>query len=84
MSTSLALDIYFIVWWVTLFAILPLRIGPQPEEGERDPIADASGAPYAPNIGRKFLVTTVVSAAIFAVIYVIIAFKLITLDDVPF
>jgi predicted secreted protein len=84
MSISLALAIYFICWWVVLFAVLPLRIGPQPPEGERDAMADAAGAPYAPNIGRKFIVTTVVSAAVFAVIYTIFAFQLVTLDNLPF
>lgn len=84
MSTSLALAIYFICWWIVLFAILPLKIGPQPKEGERDPHAEASGAPLAPNITLKFVITTIVTAAIFAVIYAIIALKLISLDDIPF
>jgi predicted secreted protein len=84
MSISLALAVYFICWWVVLFAILPLRIGPQPPEGERDAIADAAGAPYAPNVGRKFILTTFVSAAVFAIIYAILAFQLVTLDNLPF
>ncbi len=83
MSTSLALAVYFIVWWVTLFAILPLRLGPQPPENERDPMADAAGAPYAPHVGRKFIVTTLVSALIFAVIYAVFAFKLIIISYTP-
>ncbi len=84
MSLSLALAIYFICWWVVLFAILPLRIGPQPPEGANDPLADAAGAPHAPNVARKFLLTTLVSTAVFAVIYAVIAFRLITLDNLPF
>jgi predicted secreted protein len=84
MSVSLALAIYFICWWIVLFAILPLRIGPQPKEGSSDPVADAAGAPHAPNVGRKFLLTTLVSAAIFAVIYAVFAFQLVTLDQLPF
>ncbi len=84
MSIALALAVYFICWWIVLFAILPLRIGPQAKEGESDPFADASGAPRAPNIGLKFLVTTIVSAVIFAVIYAAISFNLVALDDLPF
>jgi predicted secreted protein len=79
MSTSLAIAIYFICWWIVLFAILPLRIGSQPPESARDPLADAAGAPYAPNLARKFLMTTIVSLALFVVIYVVIAFQLVTL-----
>jgi len=81
MSLSLAIAIYFICWWIVLFAILPLRIGPQPPEDARDPFADAAGAPYAPNLARKFLITTIVSLVLFAVIYALIAFELVTLDS---
>jgi predicted secreted protein len=83
MSTSLAIAIYFICWWIVLFAVLPLRIGPQPPESERDPYADAAGAPYAPNLPRKFLITTIVSLGLFAAIYALIAFRLVTLDNLP-
>ncbi len=84
MSLSLGFAIYFICWWVVLFAILPLRLGPESPEHEHDPFADAVGAPHAPRIGTKFLITTVVSAFIFAIIYAILAFRLITLDSLPF
>jgi predicted secreted protein len=84
MSTPFALATYFICWWVVLFAILPLKVGKQPENGERDSFAEAAGAPAAPNLGIKFLITTVVSAIIFAAIYAIVAYQLISLDDLPF
>ncbi len=83
MSTSLALAIYFICWWIVLFAILPFRIGPQPSESERDAYAEAAGAPAAPNILLKFLITTLVSTLIFAVIYAVIALQLINLEKLP-
>jgi predicted secreted protein len=81
MSLSLAIAIYFICWWIVLFAILPFRIGPQPPAGTRDPLADAAGAPYAPNVARKFLIATIVSLGLFAVIYALIAFQLVTLSS---
>jgi predicted secreted protein len=84
MSTSLAIAIYFICWWIVLFAILPLQIGPQPHEGAQDPLADAAGAPYAPNLPRKFLITTIVSLGLFGVIYALIAFEVVTLGSLPF
>ncbi|MGO9545112.1 MAG: DUF1467 family protein [Rhodomicrobium sp.] len=84
MSVSLGLAIYFICWWIVLFAVLPLQIGPPPAEGERDPMAEASGAPHAPRLKTKFLVTTMVSAALFAVIYAVLAFRIVTLDSLPF
>jgi predicted secreted protein len=84
MSLSLALAVYFLCWWIVLFAILPLKIGPQPKEGGSDPFAEASGAPQSPNIIRKFILTTIVSALIFTAIYVSFAFRIVTLDDIPF
>ena len=34
MSISGALALYFIIWWLTLFAILPLGVRSQHEAGE--------------------------------------------------
>lgn len=81
MSITLALAVYFIVWWITLFAILPLHLGP---EGERDAMHEASGAPASPRLGLKFVITTIIATAIFGLIYAVIAYKLIRLDDIPF
>ena len=84
MSASLSLAIYFICWWVVLFAILPLRLGSQASESGHDPHAEASGAPQVPQLRAKFLITTIVSAAVFAVIYAVMAYRLVTLDSLPF
>lgn len=84
MSLSLALAIYFVCWWIVLFAILPLRLGPKPKAGQDDPIADAVGAPHSPNIRLTFVITTIVSAVIFGAIYAVVALHLIALDDIPF
>ena len=59
--------VYVLVWWVTLFAMLPLWVTPaEPQEGH-DP-----GAPQYPYLGRKLLLTTVVSAAIWLGIYIVV------------
>ena len=41
-------------------------------------------APAVPRIWRKFLITTVISALIFAPIYVVVEYRLIPLDSIPF
>ena len=81
MSVTTALAIYFLIWWVTLFAVLPFGIRSQ-HEGEISPGTDP-GAPVLPRILAKLLWTTLVSAALFAVLYVIYAYRLLTLDDIP-
>ena len=60
--------VYFLVWWVTLFAVLPLWVTPA-EPG--DP-GHASGAPARPRLLLKAAITTAVSAVIWLMIYVIV------------
>ena len=61
--------VYILVWWVTLFAILPLWVTPaDPEEP-----GFAAGAPRRPLMLRKIVVTTVVAAIIWLGIYVAVS-----------
>ena len=60
--------VYFLVWWVTLFAVLPLWVTPA-EPG--DP-GHAAGAPARPRLLLKAAITTGVSAIIWLVIYAIV------------
>ena len=83
MSLSFALAIYAIIWWIVLFAILPIGVRTQEEEGDVSP-GSADSAPHAPRLLAKMLATTVVASIIFAVVYVIIVHKVITLDQIPF
>ncbi len=84
MSLIASIAIYGIIWWVVLFAVLPFGVR-RPEEAGEEPVfgADAS-APAQPRILRILLMTTLVAAAIWAVVFVVFEFRLITLDDVPF
>ena len=83
MSLSFAIAIYAIIWWIVLFAMLPIGVRTQEEEGDIAP-GTAESAPHAPRLLAKMLATTVVASLIFAAVYVIIAHRLITLDDIPF
>ena len=70
-STILAwLAIYVVVWWITIFAILPIGVRSQDEAGEVVPGSDP-GAPALPRLALKALITTAVSAVILAIIYVL-------------
>lgn len=64
-STPLAVAIYLTIWWVVLFAILPLGVRSVHEDGEAPEGVDP-GAPVAPKLAKKALITTLVSAIIFA------------------
>jgi predicted secreted protein len=60
--------IYVVVWWITIFAILPIGVRSQDETGEAVPGADP-GAPVAPRLAMKAAITTIVSAVIVVLIY---------------
>ena len=60
--------VYVLVWWVALFAVLPLWIVPA-EPGE---LGHAAGAPKQPLLRRKVLLTSLVAAVIWMAIYVLV------------
>jgi predicted secreted protein len=62
--------VYFIVWWMTLFAVLPFGLRTQ---GEAENVVPGSveSAPARFRGGRIILYTTVVSAIIYGCWYVL-------------
>ncbi|HEY4773619.1 MAG TPA: DUF1467 family protein [Xanthobacteraceae bacterium] len=72
--------IYFILWWLVLFAVLPWGVRSQAESGDVAPGTDP-GAPVLPHLLTKLAATTVISAALFGVFYYGYVNRLVTLDD---
>jgi predicted secreted protein len=68
MTTPMAIAVYFTMWWIVLFAILPFGVRSQHESGEYLQGTDP-GAPVAPKLAMKAVVTTIVSAVLFAGLY---------------
>jgi predicted secreted protein len=65
----MAIAIYFTIWWIVLFAILPWGVRSQHEDG--DVVAGTDpGAPVAPRLLAKAIATTIVSTIIFAGLWV--------------
>lgn len=83
MTLVFAIATYFIIWWIVLFAMLPIGVRTQAEEGEVSP-GTAESAPRHPHLRPKIVATTLVSAIVFAGVYAIVAHQLIALDDIPF
>jgi predicted secreted protein len=84
MTLAFAAAIYFIIWWIVLFAMLPIGVRTSEEAGEKAAPGTAESAPVMPNLLPKMVATTVVSTIIFAALYAIIVHHVITLDDIPF
>ena len=83
MALVFAISMYVVIWWIVLFAMLPIGVRTQEEEGEVSP-GTAESAPHMPKLLPKMLATTVVASVVFAVVYVIIVHRVITLDQIPF
>lgn len=65
------IGIYLICWWTVLFAVLPLGMS---QEGQEKPTDGGQwGAPANPNLKKKFITTTWVSALVWVLIMVLIA-----------
>jgi predicted secreted protein len=62
-----ATGLYFVMWWVLLFAILPVRIASQAELGTV--VAGTEpGAPASPALRERAIWTSIVSAVVFTAV----------------
>jgi predicted secreted protein len=80
MSITTSLAIYFIIWWLVLFAVLPWGVRGQHESGPIAPGTDP-GAPAIPMLKRKLLWTTIIAGVVFAIFQVLYNYRLIPFDD---
>ena len=63
MGWALGIAVYVVIWWLTLFAVLPFGVRSQSESGS---VVEGSepGAPAAHLMGRKIVITTLISGAL--------------------
>ena len=83
MSPFTAVAIYLTIWWTALFVVLPLGSKSFAESGITPPAGADPSAPVNPNLRRKFITTTWVSAVIWLVLFLIIHFHLVDLTSLP-
>jgi len=58
------ISIYLTIWWTVLFAVLPLGSQSYAEAGIKVTDGGDPGAPVKPNLKRKFITTTWISAIV--------------------
>lgn len=73
MSVLFGIAIFFVVWWIVLFAVLPFGVRTQSEAGDVVPGTPES-APARFRIWRLILINTLVAAAVFGVIWLVITY----------
>lgn len=69
MQIGTILAVYFVIWWLTLVAVLPIGSTSHHEAGSEVVAGSDPGAPVRPNMLRKMLVTTVVAAIVTALLF---------------
>ena len=84
MSLASAIAIYFIIWWLVLFIVLPFGIRNPTEAGEVVKEGNEPGAPTNPRLFQKALITTILATAVFAAFYLAKTQGWLDLDHLPF
>ncbi len=79
MTLTTILAIYFIIWWVVLFAVLPWGVRSQGESGAVTPGTDP-GAPAVHKVWIKLLWTTVIASVVFGILAAVYELGLIPYD----
>lgn len=65
------LVVYLLVWWIMLFVVLPFGL-----------TRGADGKPEDPKLGKKLLANTLLSAAVWIVIYILIKVDIISFREI--
>jgi len=73
--------VYVLIWWIIFFSILPVGIQSKKEKFIERIDGIDPGAPNNPKIGKKFLITTIITSIIFIVIYYLVELNLLNLRE---
>jgi predicted secreted protein len=73
--------VYVLIWWIIFFSVLPVGIQSNKEKFKEKIDGIDPGAPINPKIGKKFLITTLITSIIFIVIYYLVEFNLLNLRE---
>ena len=81
MGITGSIIVYVLIWWVIFFSVLPLGIQSNKKKFKERIDGIDPGAPINPRIGKKFLITTIITSIIFIVIYYLVKFDLLNLRE---
>ncbi len=83
MTITAAIVLFAVIWFLTLFVVLPIGMRSQGDEGVVEPGTPAS-APSDPRMRRKFFWVTVITVAIWAPVCAFIMWGGVSVRDIDF
>jgi predicted secreted protein len=83
MSPLTSIALYLTIWWTVLFAVLPWGVVSHAEAGIDKGDGGDPGAPVDPKLKQKFIITTCISAVVFAIVWGVIQLGLVKLPSLP-
>ena len=81
MGITGSIIVYVMIWWIIFFSVLPVGIQSNKEVFKEKIEGMDPGATKNPNIVKKFLLTTLITSLIFAVIYYLVEIDLLNLRE---
>ena len=81
MGITGSIIVYVMIWWIIFFSVLPVGIQSNKEVFKERVGGEDPGAPKNPKIGKKFLITTIITTIIFGVIYYLVNINLLNLRE---
>lgn len=82
MSWISAAAVFFLIWWLVLFAMLPFGVRTQDEEGDVT-LGTVASAPRGPHMGKAVLRTTLIALVVFGLFLVLTRVLGLGFDDIP-
>jgi predicted secreted protein len=72
--------VYFVLWWLCLFVVLPFGVKDR-QEGEDITLGADRGAPHQPMLVKKAIATTILAGLLFGIFYLFFNVYNMTLED---
>lgn len=74
--------IYFVAWWLVLFAMLPFGVKTQEEDGDVT-LGTVASAPRGPHMRRAVIRTTIVTALLYGSYLLLTRYFGLGFEDIP-
>ncbi|MEM7524888.1 MAG: DUF1467 family protein [Pseudomonadota bacterium] len=81
MTITSGIVLFAVIWFMTLFMVLPLFVRSQEEAGEVEP-GTSAGAPDQPMMKKKLIWTTIATVILWAIAFPVIESEVITLSQI--